>query len=89
MKEGIKLLLNKETKSQPSDKVGQKKLLRVTSGEEVPECDLTEKEWCMQYVDSKKRVVLYMAKKKGDGQLEKEIASMYGHILRFDYEDLI
>ena len=37
----------------------------------------------MQYVDSKKKVVLYTAKKKGNGQLEKDIAFMYGRILRF------
>ena len=41
----------------------------------------------MQYVDTKKKVVLYTAKKKGDGQLERETTFMYGHILRLDYED--
>ena len=67
MRKGKKLLFNEETKSQPSDKVGQKKLLGASGGEDLPDRDLTEKEWCMQYVDLKKKVVLYMAKKKGNG----------------------
>ena len=33
------------------------------------------------------KVVLYTAKKKGDGQLERETPFMYGHISRPDYED--
>ena len=41
----------------------------------------------MQYVDSKKKVVLYTAKKKGDGQLERDTTFMYGCIVRPDYED--
>ena len=41
----------------------------------------------MQYVDAKKKVVLYSAKKKGDDQLQKDTTFMYGRILRFDYED--
>ena len=41
----------------------------------------------MQYLDSKQKVVLYTPKKKGDGQLEKDTAFMYGRILRLDYED--
>ena len=41
----------------------------------------------MQYVDTKKKVVMYTTKKKGDGQLERETTFMYGRILRLDYED--
>ena len=41
----------------------------------------------MKYVDSRKKVLLYTTKKKGDGQLEKDTTFMYGHILRLDYED--
>ena len=41
----------------------------------------------MQYVDAKKKVVLYSAKKKGNCQLQKDTTFMYGLILRFDYED--
>ena len=47
VKKGKKLLFNKETKSQPSDEVSQKKLLGVKGGEDLPDGDLTEKEWCM------------------------------------------
>ena len=42
----------------------------------------------MQYVDAKKKVMLYTTKKNGDGQLEKEPSFMYGRILHFDYEDM-
>ena len=87
MKRGKKLLFNEETKSQPHSDVSQKKLVAATGGEDLPDRDLTDKEWCMQYVDSKKKVVLYTAKKKGEGQLGKETPFMYGRILRFDYED--
>ena len=59
-----------------------------TGGEELPDRDLTDKEWCVQYVDTKKKVVLYTAKKKGDGQLERDTPFMYGCILCLDYEDL-
>ena len=41
----------------------------------------------MQYVDTKKKLVLYTAKKKGDGQLERDTTLMCGRILRLDYED--
>ena len=88
VKRGKKLLFNEETKSQPSNKVCQKKLLGATGAEDLPNCDLTNKERCMQYVDSKKKVVLYTAKRKCDGQLEKETGFMYGRILRFDYENI-
>ena len=87
MKRGKKLLFNEETKSQPHIDVSQKKLVAATGGEDLPDRDLTDKEWCMQYVDSKKKVVLYTTKKKGEGQLGKETPFMYGRILRFDYED--
>ena len=41
----------------------------------------------MYYVDLKKKVVLYTAKKKGDGKLDKGRPFMYGCILRLHYED--
>ena len=87
MKRGKKRLFNAETKSQPSDEVCQKKMLAAPGGEDLLDRDLTDNEWCMQYVDSKKKVMLYTAKKKGDDHLEKDTPFMYGRILRFDYED--
>ena len=45
-------------------------------GEDLPDRDLTDKEWCMQYVDTKKKVVLHTAKKKGDGQLELKLSRL-------------
>ena len=87
MKKGKKQLFNEEMRAQPSDEVSQKMMVVATRGEELPGRDLTDKEWCMQYVDSKKKVVLYTAKKKGDNQLEKDTTFMYGRILRLDYED--
>ena len=40
----------------------------------------------MQLVELKKTVVLYTSKKKGDDQLEKDTAFMYGPILLLEYE---
>ena len=53
VKKGKKLLFNDDSKSQPSDEVSQKKKGADKGGEDLPDRDLTEKEWCMQYVDSK------------------------------------
>ena len=87
MKKRKKQLFNEENTGQPSDEVSQKKMAVETWGEDLPEHDLTDKERCMQYVDSKKKVVLYTAKKKSDSQLEKYTTFIYGRILRLDYED--
>ena len=47
IKKGKNLLFNEEPKSQPSaDDVNQKKILAASSGENLPDRDLTE-EWCM------------------------------------------
>ena len=61
--------------------------MATIAGEDLPGRDLTNSQWCMQYVDSKKKVVFYTAKKKGDGQLDKDKPFMYDRILRIDYED--
>ena len=87
MKKGKKQLFNEEIRSQPFDEVSQKMMVVAIGGEDLPDRDLTDKEWCMQYVDSKNKVVLYTAKKKGDCQLEKDTTFMYERILRLDYED--
>ena len=87
MRKEKKQLFNEEIRAQPSGEVSQKMMVVAIGGEDLPDRDLTDNEWCMQYVDSKKKVVLYTAKKKGDGQLGKHTAFMYGHILRLDYED--
>ena len=67
VKKGKKLLFHEDNRDQPSDEVNQKKMVAATGGEDLPDHDLTDNEWCMQYVDLKKKVVLYTAKKKGDG----------------------
>ena len=73
---GKRLLYHEDNREQPFDEISQKKMVVATGGEELPDRDLTD-EWCMQYIDSKKKVVLYTAKKKGDGQLDKERPFMY------------
>ena len=87
IKKGKKLLFNEEPNTQSSNDVSQKKILGASGVENLLDRDLTEKKWCMEYVDVKKKFVLYAAKKKGDGQLHKETAFTYARILRFDYED--
>ena len=66
-RKGKKQLFNEEIRTQVSDEVSQKLVGAATGGEDLPDRDLTDKEWCMQYVDTKKKVVLYTTKKKGDG----------------------
>ena len=55
MKKWKKQLFNEEIRAQPSDEVSQKMMVVAIGGEDLPDCDLTDKEWCMQYVDSKKK----------------------------------
>ena len=57
VKKGKKLLFHEDIREQPSDKVRQKKMVATIGGEDLPDCDLTDNEWCMQYVDLKKKVV--------------------------------
>ena len=59
------------------------------SGEDLPDRDLTDNEWCMQYVDLKKKVMLYTTKKKGDDHLEKDTPFMYRHIYDLTMKILI
>ena len=86
-RKGNKQLFNEEIRSQASDEVSQKMVVAAPRGEDLPDLNLTDKEWCMQFVDTKKKVLLYTAKMKGDGQLERDTTFMYGRILRLDYED--
>ena len=53
----------------------------------MPDRDITDYEWAMQYVDSNKKVVLVTTRNKGSGQIGKECPFMYGRLLRLDYED--
>ena len=71
----------------PLDEVSQKTLLGTTRGETLPNRDITDYEWAMQYIDSNKKVVLVTARNKGSGQIGKERPFMYGRLLRLDYED--
>ena len=65
VKRGKKLLFHEDNREQPSDGVSQKKLVAATGGKDLLDRDLTDNEWCMQFVDLKKKIVLYTAKKKG------------------------
>ena len=56
-------------------------------GETLPDKDITEHVWAMQYVNSNKKVVLLISQYKGQGQLGKDPPFSYGRILRLDYED--
>ena len=71
----------------PSDELSQKTLMAATGGETLPDRDITDYEWAMQYIDSNKKVVLVTARNKGSGQIGKERPFMYGRLLRLDYED--
>ena len=71
----------------PSDELSQKTVMGATGGETLPNRDITDYEWAMQYIDSNKKVVLVTTRNKGSGQIGKERPFMYGRLLRLDYED--
>ena len=88
LKKGKKLLFHEDIREQPSGEVSQKKMIASVGGEDLPDRDLIDNEWAMQYVDLKKKVLLLTVKKKGEGQLNKERPFSYGRMLCFDYKDL-
>ena len=49
--------------------------------------DLTGHEWALQYIDSKKKLVLLVTRLEGRGMLGQDQPFSYGKILRLDYED--
>ena len=53
----------------------------------MPDRDITDYEWAMQYIDSNKRVVLLTAQNKGHDQLAKDRPFNYGRLLCLDYKD--
>ena len=63
---------SEELNEQPSDEVSQKKGADAFGGDDLPDRDITDREWALQYVDSNKKVVLLTARTKGVGQLAKE-----------------
>ena len=68
----------------PSHELNQKTVMGATRGETLPDRDITDYEWPMQYIDSNKKMVLVTARNKGSGQIGKERAFMYGRLLRVD-----
>ena len=46
----------------PSDELSQKTVMAATGGETLPDRDITDYEWAMQYIDSNKKVVLVTAR---------------------------
>ena len=48
-------------------------MLAIGGGEDLPDRDLTDKEWCMQYMDQKKKDMLYTAKKKAMVSLTRKL----------------
>ena len=47
VKKGKKQLFNEEIRAQSSDEVSQKMMVVAIGGEDLPDRDLTDKEWCM------------------------------------------
>ena len=46
-RKGKKHLFNEEVRTQVSDEVSQKLVGAASGGEDLPDRDLTDKEWCM------------------------------------------
>ena len=86
-KKPTRLVFEDELTGAPSCEVTQKTLLVAEGGETLPDRDITDYEWAMQYIDSNKRVVLVTARNKGHDQLAKDRPFRYGRLLHLDYED--
>ena len=71
----------------PSNELSQKTVMGANGGETLPDRDITDYEWAMQYIDSNKNLVSVTAWNKGYGQIAKERPFMYGRLLQLDYED--
>ena len=84
---GMKLNFEDEVMRQPSEEGSQKTSFAAGGGDDHLDRDLTGHEWAMQYVDSKKKVVLLVTRMAGRGILAQERPFAYGKILRLDYED--
>ena len=84
---GKKLNFEDEVMRQPSEEGSQKTSSAAGGGDDHLDRDLTGHEWAMQYVDSKKKVVLLVTRMAGRGILAQERPFAYGKILRLDYED--
>ena len=72
---------------EPFDEVSQKTSVSTRGGEDQLDRDLTEHEWALQYVNSKKKVVLLVTPLAGRGMLAQDRSFSHGKILRLDYED--
>ena len=55
---GKKLVFEDEVVRQPSDEVSQKTFVTAGGGEDQLDKDLIGHEWALQYVNSKKKVIL-------------------------------
>ena len=84
---GKKLVFEDEIVRQLSDKVSQKTSIMARGGEDQLDKDLIGHEWALQYVDSKKKVVLLVFRLAGRGMFAQYRPFSYGKILRLDYED--
>ena len=65
VKKGKKLLFSHDEIEQPSDEVSKKKMVAAVGGENLPDRDITDLDWAMQYVDLNKKVVLLTTRNKG------------------------
>ena len=78
-----KLFFDDDLTGAPSDEVSQKNLLGAEGRETLPDRDINDYDWAMQYIDSNKRVVLLTARNKGHDQLAKDCLFNYERLLRF------
>ena len=65
-----------EVMRQPSNEVSQKTFVAVGGSEDQLDRDLTGFEWALQFVDSKKKVVLLVTRLVGRGMLAQDRAFM-------------
>ena len=83
---GKKLMFEDEVVRQLSDEVSQK-TSSVAGGSDQLDRDLTGHKWALQYIDSKKNLVVLVTRLEGRGMLAQDRPFNYGKNLRLDYKD--
>ena len=76
-----------EVVRQPSDEVSQKTSSAVGGSDGHLDKYLIRHEWALQYIDSKKNLVVLVTRLEGRGMLAQDRPFNYGKNLRLDYKD--
>ena len=87
LQRGKKILFEDKIVRQLLEELCHKTSAAVGGGEDQLDRDMTEHEWALQYVDSKKKGILLVSQLIGRGKLAQDCLFSYYRILRLHYKD--